>query len=363
MLVGRPASGYDPGVAARLRLIAALAVAVAFLVAPASSQATLAFTRNPLHPVVFTANDDGSAAHRIGSGSNPRVSPDGQIVALLHQGKGRAAQPELILAPADGGAPLSRLATGWREPFVFAWSSDSASIAAVLGPELGPKRLVLIDVVTGAQRTIARGFFNGVSFAPGGAQLVYGRAASESFPPRSDVYRFDIPAGETLRVPMPVRLTKDHRSSSPLWGPNERIVFVKHLGEKHRRYGPKNDLFLMGPGGGRVKRLTHTKVDPLLSGLSPTEWSANGRRLLAEFGGQDTTYAVTVNPRTGAERTLTSEREVGFVGTALSSDGSAVLGSIGGFEPGPGHKVVSISYGGGKPKVLAKNASEPDWNR
>jgi hypothetical protein len=40
-----------------------------------------------------------------------------------------------------------------------------------------------------------------------------------------------------------------------------------------------------------------------------------------------------------------------------------VIGSLGGFEPGPGHKVVSIPYKGGKPKVLANNASEPDWSR
>ena len=55
----------------------------------------------------------------------------------------------------------------------------------------------------------------------------------------------------------------------------------------------------MNTEGGQVKRLTHTKVDPLLQGLSPTQWSASGKQLLAEFGGQDTTYAVTVNPKTG----------------------------------------------------------------
>jgi Tol biopolymer transport system component len=339
-----------------------LAVAL-FAAVPVAAQATLVFSRNPLSPSVWSAADDGSGPHRIAPGSNPRVSPDGKIVVFLHQGGGRSSQPELILAPADGSAPPSRLASGWRDPFVFAWSPDSASVAAVLGPEIGPKRLVLIDVTTSAQRTIAHGFFNGVSFDPQGGQLVYGMAKTEKFPPRSDVYRFEIPIGEPIRYVPPVQITSDHRSSSPLWGPNGRIVFVKHLGAKHRKYGPKNDLFLMNSSGGQVKRLTHTKVAPLLSGLSPTEWSANGTRLLAEFGGQDTTYAVTVNPRTGAERTLTREREVGFVGTALSADGSTVLGSLGGFEPGPGHEVVTIPYTGGKPKLLANNASEPDWSR
>jgi len=346
------------------RLIAGLALLVALFVAPATSQATLVFTRNPLNPTVFAAGDNGSAARRIGLGSNPRVSPDGRTIVFYRSGKGN--QPsELMIAPATGGAP-KRLASGWQDPFVFAWSPDSTRIAVLLGPEVGKQRLVTIDVATGVQSTIAGGYFSGASFSPQGSeQLVYAKAASASFPSRSDIYRIDLlpPGAMSVAAVSPHRLTTDHRSSSPLWGPSNRIVFVKHLGEKSRKYGPKNDLFLMNPKGDKVKRLTHTKVDPLLSGLSPTEWSANGNRLLTEFGGQDTTYAVTVNPKTGAERALTREREVGFVGTALSSDGKFVLGSLGGFEPGPGRKVVSIPYAGGKPRVLADNASEPDWSR
>ncbi len=349
---------------ARSRSLAALFVFATFLLAPPSSQATLVFTRNPLNPVVFVANDNGSAVRKIGPGSNPRVSPDGQTVVFYRFGNGK--QPsKLMIAPAGGGAS-AKLASGWQEPFVFAWSSDSTTIAVLLGPDVGKRRLTLIDVAAGAQRTIARGYFGGVSFSPqGNEQLVYAMAASESIPPRGDIYRIDLlPPGAVGVAPVePHRLTSDHRSTSPLWGPGGRIVFVKHLDEKKRKYGPKNDLFLMDPGGAKVKRLTHTKVGPLLQGLAPTAWSASGQRLLAEFGGQDTSYAVTVNPRTGFERPLTKQREVGFVGTALSSDGTTVLGSLGGFEPGPGHKVVSIPYGGGKPKVLAKNASEPDWSR
>jgi Tol biopolymer transport system component len=345
------------------RSIATLFVALAFLIAPAASQATLVFTRNPLHPVVFAASDNGSGAHRIGSGSNPRVSPNGQIVAFYRLGDGSKSS-ELLVAPTAGG-PVRKLASGWQDPFVFAWSPDSTTVALLLGPEIGAQRLTTIDVATGEQRTIAGGYFAGVSFSPQSNELVYAQAARESFPSRSDIYRIELlpPGAVSVAAIQPHRLTSDHRSSSPLWGPNGTIAFVKHLGEKRRKYGPKNDLFLMNANGNHVRRLTHTKVGPLLSGLSPTEWSANGKHLLTEFGGQDTSYAVTVNPRTGTERTLTKEREVGFVGTAISRDGKFVLGSLGGFEPGPGHRVVSIPYAGGKPKVLAKNASEPDWSR
>lgn len=346
-----------------LKLICAIAALAVGLLAPATSQATLVFTRNPMKPTVFVARDNGSAARKIGLGSSPRVSPDGQTVVFYRFGQGK--QPsQLMVASAAGGA-AKVLATGWQDPFFFAWAPDSTTIAVLLGPEIGQQRLTTIDVATGAQRVVASGYFDGFSFSPDGTELAYSKAGSENFPSYSDIYRVGLlpPGAVGVAAEQPRRLTTDHRSSSPLWGPNGRIVFVKHLGEKTRKYGPKNDLFLMNPNGKGVKRLTHTKVGPLLSGLSPTAWSASGKQLLTEFGGQDTTYAVTVNPKTGAERALTKERETGFVGTAISRNGKLVLGSLGGFEPGPGHKVVSIPYKGGKPKVLANNASEADWSR
>src|SRR5262249_55524999 len=151
----------------------------------------------------------GSGAHRLVAGSNPHVSPDGQTVALLHRGTGRNAQPQLILAPADGSAPPSVLLSGWREPFVFAWAPDSSTIAALRGPEIGKRTLDLTDVVTGKQTVVAKGSSGGFSFDPAGGRLVYARAAGEKFPPRSDVYRFDVPVGQSVRFAPPVRLTHD----------------------------------------------------------------------------------------------------------------------------------------------------------
>ena len=265
------------------------AAAAAPLALPAAAGATLAYVKAPLNPAVYAAADNGSGAHRLGPGTNPRVSPDGESVAYLREAHGGAQ--ELKLAPAAGGASRT-LITDLRESFYLTFSPDSKTIAALRGPEIGKRKLVLIDVAGGGERVVATGFFSGFSFSPEGDELVYARATSEDFPAPSDLYRVSTSGGKAAR------LTQDHVSLDPLWGPNDRIVFVKQLGAKKRKYGPKNELFLINPNGKGLKRLTHTKVDPLLQGLFPTEWSANGSRLLAEFEGQDTSYAVTVNPKT-----------------------------------------------------------------
>jgi Tol biopolymer transport system component len=335
------------------KLLAALVATTALLALPAAAQATLAYVKAPLHPAVYVANDNGSGAHKVGAGNNPRVAPDGLSVIYLHEGPGHAQ--EMKIAPTSGGAGKT-LIGGWRETFYLAFSPDSATIAALQGPELGKRKLVLIDVATGTLRKVATGYFSGFSFSPEGDELVYSQASSEKYPPKSDVYRVPTSGGK------PVALTHGHNSQDPLWGPSGAIVFVKLLDADKRKYGPKNELYLMNPQGKQVKRLTHTNVDQLLQGLSPTEWSADGKRLLAEFEGQDTSYAVRVNPKTGAQKPIVKATEQGFVGTAISHDGSTVLGYTGGFEPSPNHNVVTVPYTGGKAKVLVKNAFEPDWS-
>ncbi|MFL5874094.1 MAG: hypothetical protein ACJ75T_11580 [Solirubrobacterales bacterium] len=346
---------------AKPKLLLPALVIAALLALPAGASATLAYVKNPFNATVFVASDDGSSARKVETGHNPRVAPNGLSVAYLHEGAKNAQ--ELKIAPATGG-PGKTVMTNLREAFYIAWSPDSKTIAALRGPELGKRNLVLIDVATGLQSVVATGSFSGFSFSPDGTEIAYAVAKSEKYPPRSDVFRFPvpIPGVVNVRAPEAVRLTSDHNSSQPLWG-LQKIVFVKTLEAKKRKYGPKNELFLMTPQGKGVKRLTHTKVDQLLQGLFPTDWSANGSRLLAEFQGQDTSYAVVVNPKTGAQRPVAGTGETGFVGTDLSADGSLVLGFNGGFDPGlKNHKVQTVPYGGGKPKTLVKEAFEPSWS-
>ncbi len=335
------------------KLIGALVAVTALLALPAAAQASLTFVRNSLNPTVYVAKDNGSRIRKVESGYSPHMSPDGSILAYFHEGPGHGS--EMKLAGSDGG-PGRTLMVGWRETQQLAFSPDGETIAALRGAELGKRKLVLVTIATGAQEVLASGYFSGFSFSPEGDELVYAKANSERYPPRSDVFRVSAAGGK------PVALTHDHRSGYPLWGPTGKIVFVKQLEANKRKYGPKNELYLMNERGKHVKRLTHTKVDQLLQGLFPTAWSGNGKRILAEFGGQDTSYAVGVNAVTGAQKPVVKATESGFVGAALSSDGKTVLGYVGGFDPGNKHQVVTVPFTGGKKKVLVNNATEPDWS-
>jgi Tol biopolymer transport system component len=340
----------------KFSLLGALVAAIALLALPVAAEATLVYVKNPFKPSVFAANDNGGGAFRIGPGTSPRVSPDGDVIAYAFESS--SGKRQLKIAAAAGGGSATVM-DNFQDTYNFAFSPDSKLIAALRGPELGKRTLVLLDVTSGTLlRTVDTGYFSGLSFAPDGSALAYAKTNNEGgFPAKINVFSVSTAGGK------PVQLTKDDRSQNPVWGPNGKIAFVKLLGAKQRKYGPKNEIFLMNENGSGQKRLTNTKVGPLVSGLTPLAWSENGSRLLTEFGGQDTSYAVTVNPQTGAQRRIGPSGEQGFIATALAKDGSTVLGSTGGFEPSPNHAVATVPYGGGKAKTLVKGGYEPDWSR
>jgi dipeptidyl aminopeptidase/acylaminoacyl peptidase len=340
----------------KLKLALALAAVAALLALPAAANATLAYTTNVFHQHLWVANDNGKGVKAIGLGANPKVSPDGELVAFEREAKDHT--PEMKLYDVKTGKTRT-IFSPWRESFTFAWSPDSTMIAALRGGELGKRTLYVLNVETGKLRKVATGYFDGVSFSPDSTELAFGLSSVELFPLKTDVYRIGVTAGAAHA------LTHDEISGSPLWGPQGQIVYVKQLGAKQRKYGPKNELFTMNADGSGSKQLTHTGVPQLTQGLIPTAWSASGNQLLAEFGGQDTSYAVAVNPKTGKQTNLSPENsETGFVGVGLTADGRTALGYLGGFEgPGSGSrlKIVSVPYKGGKPKVLVSGGFNPSW--
>jgi Tol biopolymer transport system component len=340
----------------KLKLVPALLAIVALLAVPAGAQATLAYSTHVFHPHVIVANDNGKGAKTIGAGTNPKVAPNGKLVAFERENAPNGKGPEMKLYDVATGKTKT-IFSPWRDSYTFAWSPDSTMVAALGGGELGKRTLYVVDVESGKKTRIASGYFNGVSFSPDSEEVAFGLAFGERYPQKTNVVRGPVTGGPTSA------LTHDNISGFPLWGPAEEIVFVKQLNAKQRKYGPKNDLFLMNPDGKSVKRLTHTKVDPLTAGLIPTAWSASGKQLLTEYGGQDTSYAVAVDPETGKETNLSpGNGETGFAGVALTPDGKTVLGYLGGFEGGGNTlKIASVPYKGGKPKVIVKGGFDPSW--
>lgn len=331
-------------------ILALLAVA-ALLALPAAANATLSYTKGIQKPRIYIAKDNGKGAREVGPGSNSHLSPNGELLVYERETRNGAEMRLYSLATHKS----ERLLNPWRESDVFAWSPDSGTVAALRGGFNGPATLLLIDVESGRRTKVARGYVSGVSFSPESDEIAYGIAKAESLPLKSDVYRYKI-GGRG-----PQALTHDHDSSDPLWGPAGQIVFVRELGAKQRRFVPKNELFLMNEDGRQVKRLTTTKVDPFAQGLSPLAWLASGRQLLAEFGGQDQSYAVAVNAVTGAQKALTKNHSTGFWGGALSPDGETVLGTAAFGFGSPHPRVVTVPFKGGRQKVLARGAYEPSW--
>jgi Tol biopolymer transport system component len=335
------------------RALAVLLITVpAAVVFPQAAGATLVYDKNVASPSpsVYVAKDDATGAKRIGAGSDPDLSPDGGTVVWA----GRSyASPKLYVSPTATAKPRVLL-TQWRGTGMLAWSPDSASVATLTGPEIGAGKLVVVDVADGANTTVATGYFGGVSFSPDGTKLVYAMSAKDGY--TYDLYLYDRDTSVNQR------LTTDSKSGFPVWGPRT-IVFSRFIDASVRRYGPKSELYTFDLAKGTFKRLTNQPVAQLLFGLTATEFSADGSRLLAQFGGQDTSYAQVVNPQTGRVRTLGKGAENGLEGQALSHDGRTVLAATGGADPSSRHDIVTVPYAGGRAKVLVRNAFNADWNR
>ena len=214
----------------------------------------------------------------------------------------------------------------------------------------------MVDVASGVSTTVARGYIQGVSWSPDGTRLMLASAPSDKRFPLETALHIVAATGGSVRA-----LTHDHRSQYSVWGPTT-IAFSRLHAAARRNDSPKSNLFTIKPDGSAAHQLTHETVPYLLFGLVPLQFSQDGKRLRGEYGGQDTSFGQTVNPQTGATRTI-GQRRVNYIGFGLSRDGSTILAGRGYFDPGGPQDVVTIPYGGGTPKTIVRNAFYASWTR
>jgi hypothetical protein len=123
---------------------------------------------------------------------------------------------------------------------------------------------------------------------------------------------------------------------------------------------PVQQVAVIQPDGSGFRQLSNIRPSFLQGGLVPIAWSADGSRLLAGQGGQDTWQAYAVDPVRGGAREISSN----VTPSALTPDGRFIIGdSTGGEDFGPDRaNVVRVPWAGGKAKVLLRNAVAPSYS-
>ncbi len=343
--------------------LVALALPAIPAVAASASVPTIAYVTETATtlPSVWAMGADGSHRVRLGRGTSPLVAPGGQQVAVSLFGTSPAETgPALGVYSTTGLAPLTYLSLAGENVTPLSWSHDGRYLAIGVqstsvanGPALSG--LAILDMQSGAVRVIARGEVYGASFSPGASdEVVYGLSASLSLSAPVNLYR-SAPDGSGT-----IALTHDGRSLFPIWGPRAIAYDRERL---RRNDAPVFQIWLRSPtGSAPARRLTHIRVRSLVSGLVPLAFSGDGRRLLAEFGGEDTSEAWTVRVPSGRARRLRGGRRT-VQAAGLSSNGATVLVDEGGFEgPASSGRVALLPFGGGRPRVLVAHGSQSSWN-
>ncbi len=300
-------------------LLAALA-ATACLPATAAPQAptpvgTLAYVKvNPktFASALWVANLDGSGARRLVAGAqNPIVSPDGTRIAYYAGNP----LPVLRVIGRSGGAPVTvaRPASPATEHGGPGRHADRG------GHRRGPEAPAAApDRRRRRHRADARhGFFSGASFSPAGDAIVWSHAAKSAFPERNDLYKAPVAGGAPKRPDDRPQCDRagvgtggDRVRAGPQAGPQERLPEAEHRDD---------------PAGRQRAAAAHAR-QPAVPARGPDAlaWSADGRRLAAEYGGQDTSEAWRVDAVTGKAKDATGRFD-GVYGAEISRDGTAIL--------------------------------------
>ncbi len=336
----------------RMRTTAIIVALLGCALWAAPAQAKLVYVKEAgtASPVVYTSKDNGKDPRRLGIGRAPTISPNGGWVAFVTVPLGQSDMDTVVLQKLKAGS--QRLVMRSKSIDSLRFSPDSKKLAAIAGGE----RVRVYDIAKDQLHVAAVGNLRGFSFSPDSTQIVYGMAAKPKLEAKSDLYTVPALGGEETRI------TENRNALYPVWGP-DRIVFDRF--KKREGEAPAYNLWtIAATDPGPLQRLTDLTIPPLANGLVPLEQSADGKRLLAAFTGQDVEVGFTVAMANGTTRALSQDFETGTVGFDLSKDGSTILAHTGGPDPGNAHDVVTVPYKrGGETKVIVEDAAYPDWNR
>jgi hypothetical protein len=315
--------------------------------------------------IIWITRPTGGMQRRLGPGEDPLISPDGgyYVAATAVNSNG----PALSIYSTEGGSPRSFFSSGQANATPVAWSADGRYLAVeLLGNAVNSTRgsgLAVIDTQTWTTKIVASGIIYGASFDPveppndptASPQLVYASAPSQLLTVPTNLWTVGVDGGQ------PTPLTHDGHSLYPVWGARG-IVFDRERIRAGAAQAPEYQLWLMaGSQLQHQQQLTSLKVPSLDEGLVPLAVSGDGNRIIAEFGGEDTSYAwrIQITPREVSQVTIGKQ----YVQAAgISVDGTRLLVDAGDFEQSSSRgNVDTLAFGGGHVVKVAQGA-DASWN-
>ena len=266
---------------------------------------------------IIAAKNDGTDARLIAQGIGPRVSPGGHKVAYV---KGN----ESLWVVGNRGRRRHLLSKHVYDtgPFVpLAWSHDERHLIAP--STTGGAWLVDVRDRTKTRIRLSGEFF-GASFNPDGSMFAIARASAV----RSTLAAVDLPTLE--RHPL-------GEGTGPLWG----------------RHG----VAYAGADGLMLREDLDERPETLLRRYAfPVDWSADGRRLLAQ-NSYLARQAILIDLHPRRIKRLKHR----IIPAQLSRDGTEVLGRTGPANQASGNIVVRKPSG--RVMVVATNADRPSWTK
>ncbi|MGH2914330.1 MAG: TolB family protein [Solirubrobacteraceae bacterium] len=300
---------------------------------------------------VWLANAGGGRARLLGPGGAPLVSPNGALVAAGQAIGGR----QILLYDATGGSRVTVTMPRATVDDPIAWSPDSrylgVQMVSTATRGLGHAGLAVIDTTTDRFTVVARGTVAGASFA-GDDSVVYGLTRSTNPLGAVNLHRSSQTGIGSSQ------LTHDGRSLNPVWT-TKGILFDRER-MRGRDAAPAYQVWLLR--GAHARRLTQMRIPPLQDGLVPLDASADGNRILAEFEGEDTSYAWTIQLRPlRVSQVRVGRRQA--QGGAISRAGDRLLVFTGALERPADHgTILSLPFAGrGAVHTIGRGAL-PSWD-
>jgi hypothetical protein len=303
-----------------------IALAMSSSVAPAA-QARLLYHRSHTNKIV-AAHDDGSHARLIARGRRALLAPNGRHaivsfprrrtypdlrVVATTRGRARVLLHKVEFEPGDDGP----------EP---GWSPDSRHVVAGRASD---SVAFVIDTRNRRRRDLDQYSYGSGSFSPDGQRLAL--AIGDISLPHSSVFVYGMNSHKIRQA--------FHGGDAVQWG-SGGLAYWNSKGLMLRRRPRSRPRLLV--------------AHPARAIIRPVDWSANGRRLLAQIQSApgEPRHAVIVNPKTRAAHVVPGAFEEV---ADLSRNGRRILGVMDG-------NVVAVAPNG-HVRVLARDADSPGWNR